>query len=150
MPSEELDLEQILKEMIAEQTNSTIYEIVLSDSASISDQITIISNQTYSSVPTGTSILGVLATPTLDSIKENYAISDVPEFELEFFDEHDALLLEIVEIDSAAQLLLSEIQTSLAELNANATSTQSDRGWVTIADVTMLSVTDTESDKDLV
>ncbi|QLH02143.1 hypothetical protein C5F47_00340 [Nitrosopumilus cobalaminigenes] len=47
MPGDELDLDAILKEIIAIQTNSTQYKQILSDSASISDKIVVISNGTY-------------------------------------------------------------------------------------------------------
>ncbi|QDI88856.1 hypothetical protein Nisw_04640 [Candidatus Nitrosopumilus sp. SW] len=123
----ELSLEEILAQIEAEQLanseNSTSTAI-----QSNSTSVEIISAEPTGELipePTPISEPEIISTPILDSTEQTFELSEDATFELEFFDEYDALLSEIEEIESAAQILLTETESSLTELNDPALSTQS-------------------------
>ncbi|KFM18079.1 Concanavalin A-like lectin/glucanase protein, partial [Marine Group I thaumarchaeote SCGC AAA799-P11] len=58
----------------------------------------------------------IQVTPEILSLDDNYELSDDVTFDLEFYDEYDALMLEISEIELATELLLAETEQNLIEL----------------------------------
>ncbi|MCV0400352.1 MAG: hypothetical protein K5785_10240, partial [Nitrosarchaeum sp.] len=54
--------------------------------------------------------------PEILSLDKSYTITDDVIFDLEFYDEYDALMLELSKIDSATELLLAETEQNLIEL----------------------------------
>ena len=58
----------------------------------------------------------ITVTPENLSLEDTYDINDDVIFGLEFYDEYDALMLELSEIEFATELLIAEIEQSLTEL----------------------------------
>ncbi|MHA7734929.1 LamG-like jellyroll fold domain-containing protein, partial [Nitrosopumilus sp. S6] len=125
----ELTLEEIIAQMEAEQLtnseNTTSTEPIIESNSTSTEIISV--EPISESIPEPTSILEpkIISAPILDSTEETFELSKDATFELEFFDEYDALFSEIEEIESAAQILLTETESSLAELDDPEISAQS-------------------------
>ncbi|MEX2192679.1 MAG: LamG-like jellyroll fold domain-containing protein, partial [Nitrosarchaeum sp.] len=97
--SVEIDLDAILAEIIAEQSvNSTSIEPINSTSPESTEII----------------VTELIVNATLDSIKENYLITENAELTLEFYDEYDVLTNELEELENSL-LLLSELEQELEQ-----------------------------------
>ena len=158
VPTDELDLDAILKEISDEYYNSTSYEPLLTDTASISDKIilyangelifmpaavvststvTTIGNITSISSPVSISdeidltifqeallpsILGedLLVSPQISGSGTNFMINQDAVFEFQFYDENDALLVDLAELEYTASVLTGETEISSHETNSTA------------------------------
>ena len=120
----ELSLEEIIAQMEAEQelasiSNQTTIENTTSTEIIEEEQILVdtetLSTELEQSIDEQESEIQV--TPEILSLDDNYELGDDVTFDLEFYDEYDALMLEISEIESATELLLAETEQNLAELD---------------------------------
>ena len=160
VPSDDLDLDAILKEITDEYNNSTSYEPILTDSASISDKIVLFTNGEIVSVSPGVvsppsviiignttsisslasisdeidltvfqeallpSILGedLLVSPNISGSGTNFMINQDAVFEFQFYDENDALLVDLAELEYTASVLtgtnVNSEQTSPVDTNS--------------------------------
>ena len=126
----ELTLEEILAQMEAEQlasqSNQTATENVTSNEIITEESIIdteILSAELEQSIEEQES--QIIIVPEISSLDDSYDLGDDVTFDLEFYDEYDALMLEIAEIESATELLLAETEQSIAELeNTEPTETQ--------------------------
>ncbi|MFB5605873.1 MAG: LamG domain-containing protein, partial [Nitrosarchaeum sp.] len=120
---DELSIDEILAQIEAEmnigqdisQSNNTTTIVTI-------PEITIIGNSTDLIFP---DLLREQLTvnPQLTSYKETYLISENPEFNLEYFNESDSLMLEIAQIELSTDILVSQTEQSLNEIE-NQTSSQ--------------------------
>ncbi|MCE9617978.1 MAG: hypothetical protein K8Q88_06430 [Nitrosarchaeum sp.] len=100
----EIDLDAILAEIIAEQSNSTTTEL-------------------NSTEPVEIVVTELIVNATLDPVKETYLISENAELTLEFYDESDVLTNELEELENSL-LLLSELEKELEQETIDVTTTE--------------------------